>query len=138
MRGRQSKRRRYVVHFSDGGAGTRYVDRQLDVGDELRGGGQRYEVERVEQPTTPYVPGHAWLGTTMTRRLVKALPRGKRRRSVSRHARDVLPHRHERGARPGRGRRDLPLGAARNARLLSYAAGSGLEAAVGTCEIHAR
>jgi hypothetical protein len=62
MRGRdwQSERLRYVVHFSDGGAGTRFVDRQLDVGDELRGGGLRYEVERVEQPTTPHVLGHAW------------------------------------------------------------------------------
>jgi hypothetical protein len=62
MRGRdwQSERLRYVVHFSDGGAGTRFVDRQLDVGDELRDGGQRYEVERVEQPTTPHVLGHAW------------------------------------------------------------------------------
>jgi hypothetical protein len=32
MRGRdwQSERLRYVVYFSDGGAGTRYVDEQLE------------------------------------------------------------------------------------------------------------
>jgi hypothetical protein len=49
------------VHFSDGGAGPRNVDRQLDVGDELRDGGRRYDVERVEQPTTPSVLGRAWV-----------------------------------------------------------------------------
>jgi hypothetical protein len=37
------------------------LDRQLDVGNELRDGGRRYEVERVEQPTTPYVLGSAWV-----------------------------------------------------------------------------
>jgi hypothetical protein len=63
MRGRdwQSERLRYLVHFGDGGAGPRFVDQQLGVGDELRDGGRRYEVERVEQPTTPYVLGHAWV-----------------------------------------------------------------------------
>ena len=62
MRGRdwQSERLRYVVHFSDGDAGTRFVDEPLEVGDELRDGGRRYAVERVEQPTTQYVLGHAW------------------------------------------------------------------------------
>jgi hypothetical protein len=53
MRGRdwQSERLRYVVHFSDGGAGTRFVDRRLEVGAEFSDGGLRYEVERVEQAT---------------------------------------------------------------------------------------
>jgi hypothetical protein len=62
MRGRdwQSERLRYVVHSSDGGAGTRYVDEQLEVGAEISDGGLRYQLECVEQPTTPYVLGHAW------------------------------------------------------------------------------
>lgn len=44
MRGRdwQSERLRYVVHFSDGGAGTRYVDKQVEVGSEIRDGGLRW------------------------------------------------------------------------------------------------
>src|SRR5262249_12918973 len=56
----QSQRLRYVVHFSDGGAATRFVDQQLEGGAELRDGGRRREVERVEQPSTPQVLGHAW------------------------------------------------------------------------------
>jgi hypothetical protein len=62
MRGRdwQSERLRYVGHFSDGGAGTRYVDERLKAGSELRDGGLRYVIERVEQPSTPFVLGHAW------------------------------------------------------------------------------
>lgn len=39
--------RRYIVHFSDGGAGPRYFDTQLEVGAELREGDARYVVERV-------------------------------------------------------------------------------------------
>ena len=63
MRGRdwQSERLRYIVHFSDGSAGPRFVDEQLEVGAEISEGGLRYAVERVEQPTTPYVLGHAWV-----------------------------------------------------------------------------
>jgi hypothetical protein len=56
----QSERRRYVVHFSDGGAGVRFVDEQLEVGAEISDGDRRYAIERVEQPTTPHVLGHAW------------------------------------------------------------------------------
>jgi hypothetical protein len=63
MRGRdwQTERLRYIVHFSDGGAGTRYADEQLKIGDELREGDRHYQVERVEQQTTPYVLGRAWV-----------------------------------------------------------------------------
>jgi hypothetical protein len=48
------------VHFSDGGAGTRYADQQLEVGHEIRDGGNRYTIERVKQPSAPYTLGHAW------------------------------------------------------------------------------
>jgi hypothetical protein len=48
------------VHFSDGGAGTRSVDRQLEVGHEIRDGEHRYTIECVKQPSTPYTLGHAW------------------------------------------------------------------------------
>jgi hypothetical protein len=69
MRGRdwQSERLRYVVHFSDGGAGTRYVDKQLEAGAEISDGGLRYAVVRVDQPTTPHVLGHAWARLTAPR-----------------------------------------------------------------------
>jgi hypothetical protein len=56
----QSERLRYLVHFLDGGAGTRYLDTQLDVGAELSDGGQRYAVERVEPPPNRSALGHAW------------------------------------------------------------------------------
>ena len=58
MRGRdwQIERLRNVVHFSDGGADTRYADEQL----EIRDGGNRYTIERVKQPSTPYTLGQAW------------------------------------------------------------------------------
>jgi hypothetical protein len=49
------------VFFSDGGTGPRAFDQQLDVGDELRDGGQRYEVERVEQPSALGSLGRAWV-----------------------------------------------------------------------------
>ena len=52
---------RYVVHFSDFGAGPRALDHRLDVGDELREAGRRYEVERVTQPPSPHALGSAWV-----------------------------------------------------------------------------
>jgi hypothetical protein len=62
MRGRDwHEKVRYLIHFDDGGTGPCFVDEQLDVGDELRDGGQRYAVERVEQPTTPFTLGSAWV-----------------------------------------------------------------------------
>jgi hypothetical protein len=64
MRGKpdwQGERRRYLVHFSDGGAGMRYRDERLTVDDVLNEGGQRYVVERVEEPPSPFGLGHAWV-----------------------------------------------------------------------------
>jgi hypothetical protein len=63
LRGRdwQSEKVRYLIHFDDGGAGRRYVDEQLEAGSVLRDRGLRYVVERVEQPSTPFVLGHAWV-----------------------------------------------------------------------------
>jgi hypothetical protein len=37
------EQRRYIVFFSDGGTGPRHFHHHLDVGDEPRDGGQRYE-----------------------------------------------------------------------------------------------
>jgi hypothetical protein len=48
------------VHFSDGGSGMRYRDAQLNEGDELSEGAQRYTVERVEHPGNPHALVHAW------------------------------------------------------------------------------
>lgn len=47
----QIQGKRYLVHFSDGGAGPRNFDRELDVGAELHEWGRRYEVDRVDQPS---------------------------------------------------------------------------------------
>ena len=47
MRDWKVERLRYLVHFSDGGAGMRYRDTQLDAGDELTEGTQHYTVERA-------------------------------------------------------------------------------------------
>lgn len=52
---------RYLVHFDDGGAGMRYRDAELAVGDELGDGGRRYRVTRVEPPPNPSAFGHAWV-----------------------------------------------------------------------------
>lgn len=56
----QAERLRYLIHFSDGGSGMRYREAQLDAGDELREGAQRYVVEQVEQAPNPNALGHAW------------------------------------------------------------------------------
>src|SRR5262245_56300126 len=52
---------RYIVHFGDGGSGMRHRDEQLEVGAELREGGERYRVGRVEQPGHARAIGHAWV-----------------------------------------------------------------------------
>jgi hypothetical protein len=51
---------RYLVHFDGAGAGMRFRDQPLDVGDELRDGDGSYAVERVEQPPNPHSFGRAW------------------------------------------------------------------------------
>jgi hypothetical protein len=53
-------RPRYLVHYSDGGSGMRRLDALLEVGEELRDGGGRYRVTRVEHPPNPSAFGHAW------------------------------------------------------------------------------
>jgi hypothetical protein len=53
--------RRYIVHFSDGGAGPRYFDRPLEVGAEIRDGGRRYKVELVQHASSPDALGQARL-----------------------------------------------------------------------------
>jgi hypothetical protein len=60
MRDWQAGRLRYLVHFSNGGSGMRHRDTQLNTGDELTEGAQRYVVERVEQAPNPTALGHAW------------------------------------------------------------------------------
>jgi hypothetical protein len=54
------ERPRYLVHYSDGGSGMRRTDAQLDIGQELRDGGNRYRVVRVEHPANAHAFGHAW------------------------------------------------------------------------------
>jgi hypothetical protein len=51
---------RGLVHYSDGGSGMRYSDGPLELGAELRDGGHRYRVVRVEQPPGGHALGHAW------------------------------------------------------------------------------
>jgi len=52
---------RYLMHFDDGGSGMRTRPEPLDVGVEVRDGGTRYRVERVEQPPNERAFGHAWV-----------------------------------------------------------------------------
>jgi hypothetical protein len=54
------ERPRYLVHYSDGGSGMRRHDALLDIGDELRDGGNRYRVVHVEHPANAHAFGHAW------------------------------------------------------------------------------
>jgi hypothetical protein len=51
---------RYLIHFSDGGSGMRICDERLVPGAELRDGGARYRLLRVEHPPSPQGFGHAW------------------------------------------------------------------------------
>jgi hypothetical protein len=51
---------RYLVHFSDGGAGMRHRDEPLEEGIELTDGGTRYVIVRVTAPPGPASFGHAW------------------------------------------------------------------------------
>jgi hypothetical protein len=67
MRGKRdwtAEQVRYVIHYSDGGAGIRYRDAQLAVDDVSNEGGQRYVVERVEEPPSPFGLGHVWVRVT--------------------------------------------------------------------------
>jgi hypothetical protein len=49
-----------MIHFSDGGSGMRICDERLVPGAELRDGGARYRLLRVEHPPSPQGFGHAW------------------------------------------------------------------------------
>ena len=51
---------RHLVNYSDGGSGMRYFDEPLVEGAELRDGGARYRVVKVEQPRGELAFGHAW------------------------------------------------------------------------------
>ena len=59
MHDRRDGQMRYLVHFDDGGSGMRYHAEPLEPGDELRDGGGRYRVERLEPPPNPSAFGHA-------------------------------------------------------------------------------
>jgi hypothetical protein len=61
MQDRRDGQVRYLVHFDDGGSGMRHREEPLEVGTELREGGDRYLVERVEQPRHGRALGHAWV-----------------------------------------------------------------------------
>ena len=51
---------RYLVTFSDGGAGMRTRDAPLEAGDELDDCGEGYRIVRVEQPHSATGFGRAW------------------------------------------------------------------------------
>lgn len=51
---------RYLIKYSDGGAGMRHHTLPLDVGDEIDDCGERYHVVRVEQPPSEAGFGRAW------------------------------------------------------------------------------
>jgi hypothetical protein len=51
---------RNLVHFDGAGAGMRFREEPLQVGDELSEGDGRYEVERVEQRPSVLPFEHAW------------------------------------------------------------------------------
>jgi hypothetical protein len=51
---------RYLITYSDGGAGMRHHAEPLEVGDELDDCGERYRVVRVEQPPSGTGFGRAW------------------------------------------------------------------------------
>lgn len=53
-------RPRYLVHYSDGGSGMRRFDAPVEIGQELRDGGVRYRVRRIEHPANQHSFGHAW------------------------------------------------------------------------------
>ena len=60
MHDAQNGRLRYLIYFDDGGSGMRRHDEPLALGDELRDGGDRYRVERVDAPPNPMSFGHVW------------------------------------------------------------------------------
>jgi hypothetical protein len=45
----QDSKRRYLIHFADGGAGMQYDDRLLEAGDEIAESGEWYRIVRVEE-----------------------------------------------------------------------------------------
>jgi hypothetical protein len=51
---------RWLVHFSDGGAGTREYAKPPEVGQETQDGRNRYRIVRVEPKQTRGGFGHAW------------------------------------------------------------------------------
>jgi hypothetical protein len=52
---------RYLVHFSDGGAGMRNYPEPLTVGDVIRDGANgAYLIVRVKPPESEGGLGHAW------------------------------------------------------------------------------
>lgn len=52
--------RRYLVRFSDGGAGMRHYAEPLEVGAEIADGGDRYRIARVEESKTAGGFSQAW------------------------------------------------------------------------------
>ena len=55
---------RYLIRYSDGGAGMRHLDEPLWPGDQVTDGGASYKVMRVEQP--PSETGSAMRGSSGT------------------------------------------------------------------------
>jgi hypothetical protein len=53
-------RRRYVVHFADGGSGMRWYDQPLAEAGTLADAGVDYVVTRVDQPSRSNGLGYAW------------------------------------------------------------------------------
>jgi len=53
-------RERYLITYSDGGAGMRHHDRPLEVGAEPEDCGEHYRVVRVEQPPSKAGFARAW------------------------------------------------------------------------------
>ena len=54
---------RWLMHFSDGGAGMREYAKPREVGQEIRDGRNRYRIVRVEPKTTRGGLGHAGRNT---------------------------------------------------------------------------
>jgi hypothetical protein len=52
---------RYLVHFSDGGSGTRYFDARLVEGDTFSEGDTNYRVRRLDHTSSTEGLSHAWV-----------------------------------------------------------------------------
>ena len=59
---------RYLIHYSDGGAGMRHRDEPPWPGDEVTDGGASYKVMRVDQPPNDTGFGHAWVERDVSER----------------------------------------------------------------------